>query len=106
MRHRLWLGIVLGCLLSVTSPLGAGTPTVCFTPGMHCTERIVQALGASQRTVLVQAYSFTSAPIAQALLKAHQRGVSVQVILDKSQRSEKYSSADLALQPQTSENLR
>jgi phosphatidylserine/phosphatidylglycerophosphate/cardiolipin synthase-like enzyme len=44
--------------------------------------------------VLVQAYSFTSAPIAKALLDAHKRGVQVQVILDKSQRTEKYSSAD------------
>jgi len=42
----------------------------------------------------VQAYSFTSAPIAKALLDAHKRGVKVQVILDKSQRTEKYSSAD------------
>jgi len=42
----------------------------------------------------VQAYSFTSAPIAKALLDAHKRGVQVQVILDKSQRTEKYSSAD------------
>jgi phosphatidylserine/phosphatidylglycerophosphate/cardiolipin synthase-like enzyme len=43
---------------------------------------------------LVQAYSFTSAPIANALVDAHKRGVNVQVILDKSQRTEKYSSAD------------
>jgi phosphatidylserine/phosphatidylglycerophosphate/cardiolipin synthase-like enzyme len=42
----------------------------------------------------VQAYSFTSAPIAKALLNAHKRGVKVEVILDKSQRSQKYSSAD------------
>ena len=42
----------------------------------------------------VQAYSFTSAPIGQALLDANKRGVKVQVLLDKSQRSEKYSSAD------------
>jgi phosphatidylserine/phosphatidylglycerophosphate/cardiolipin synthase-like enzyme len=43
---------------------------------------------------LVQAASFTSAPIAKALLDAHNRSVQVQVILDKSQRTEKYSSAD------------
>jgi phosphatidylserine/phosphatidylglycerophosphate/cardiolipin synthase-like enzyme len=43
--------------------------------------------------ILVQAYSFTSAPIAKALVNAHKRGVSVEVILDKSQRMEKYSSA-------------
>ena len=44
--------------------------------------------------ILVQAYSFTSTPIAKALLEAHKRGVKVEVILDKSQKSEKYSEAD------------
>jgi phosphatidylserine/phosphatidylglycerophosphate/cardiolipin synthase-like enzyme len=70
------------------------TVTACFTPGGNCTETIVQALGDAKRTILVQAYSFTSAPLAKALLDAHKRGVQVQVILDKSQRSDKYSSAD------------
>jgi phosphatidylserine/phosphatidylglycerophosphate/cardiolipin synthase-like enzyme len=68
--------------------------TVCFTPGGNCTDAIVQALSEAKRTILVQAYSFTAAPIAKALLDAHKRGVQVQVILDKSQRTEKYSSAD------------
>jgi phosphatidylserine/phosphatidylglycerophosphate/cardiolipin synthase-like enzyme len=45
-------------------------------------------------TVLVQAYSFTSAPIAKALVGAHKRGVKIEVILDKSHRTEKYSEAD------------
>jgi phosphatidylserine/phosphatidylglycerophosphate/cardiolipin synthase-like enzyme len=57
--------------------------TVCFTPGGNCTDTIVQALADTKRTILVQAYSFTSAPIAKALLDAHKRGVQVQVILDK-----------------------
>jgi phosphatidylserine/phosphatidylglycerophosphate/cardiolipin synthase-like enzyme len=79
------------------SPSATTTPsavTVCFTPGGNCTDAIVKALSDAKRTILVQAYSFTSAPIAKALLDAHKRGVQVQVILDKSQRSEKYSSAD------------
>jgi phosphatidylserine/phosphatidylglycerophosphate/cardiolipin synthase-like enzyme len=53
----------------------------------------VEALGNAKTTVLVQAYSFTSAPIAKALTDAHRRGVNVQVLLDRSQRTEKYSSA-------------
>jgi phosphatidylserine/phosphatidylglycerophosphate/cardiolipin synthase-like enzyme len=81
------------------SPSSSATTTpsavsVCFTPGGNCTETIVQALGDAQRTILVQAYSFTSAPLAKALLDAHKRGFQVQVILDRSQRSDKYSSAD------------
>lgn len=55
----------------------------------------MKELGQTKTSVLVQAYSFTSAPIAKALLDAHKRGVKVQVILDKSQRKEKYTEATL-----------
>jgi phosphatidylserine/phosphatidylglycerophosphate/cardiolipin synthase-like enzyme len=66
---------------------------VYFSPHGGCTEAVVKELGQAKSTVLVQAYSFTSAPIAKALLDAHERGLKVQVILDRSQRKEKYSSA-------------
>lgn len=48
----------------------------------------------AKSTVLVKAYSFTSAPIAKALVDANKRGVKIQVILDRSERNEKYSEAD------------
>jgi phosphatidylserine/phosphatidylglycerophosphate/cardiolipin synthase-like enzyme len=53
----------------------------------------VDQLDGAKKQVLVQAYSFTSAPIARALVDAKHRGVDVQVILDKSQRGARYSSA-------------
>jgi phosphatidylserine/phosphatidylglycerophosphate/cardiolipin synthase-like enzyme len=37
--------------------------------------------------------TFTSAPIAKALMDAHRRGVKIQVILDKSNQTDKYSAA-------------
>lgn len=64
-----------------------------FSPKGGCTEAVVREINAAKETILVQAYSFTSAPIAKALVNAHKRGVQVQVVLDKSQRTEKYSSA-------------
>lgn len=67
---------------------------VYFSPKGGCTEAVVKALDAATQTVLVQAYSFTSVPIAKALVNAHKRGVKIEVILDKSQRTEKYSEAD------------
>lgn len=67
---------------------------VFFSPKGGCTEAVVNNLNKATNSVLVQAYSFTSAPIAKALVDAEKRGVKVQVILDKSQRTEKYSSAD------------
>jgi phosphatidylserine/phosphatidylglycerophosphate/cardiolipin synthase-like enzyme len=65
-----------------------------FSPNGGCTDAIVTELGKAQGTVLVQAFSFTSYRIAKALLDAHKRGVKVEVILDKSQKSDQYSSAD------------
>jgi phosphatidylserine/phosphatidylglycerophosphate/cardiolipin synthase-like enzyme len=66
---------------------------VYFSPHGGCTEAVIEALDQAKSTVLVQAYSFTSAPIARALVDARRRGVHVEVVLDKSHRTEKYSSA-------------
>ena len=70
---------------------------VYYSPKGGCTEAVVDNIGKAKSTILVQAYSFTSAPIAKALVDANKRGVKVQVILDKSQRTEKYSGADFLL---------
>ena len=85
------------CLWPLTLPasdITEATLTPYFSPHGGCTAAIVDALGHAQHTVYVQAYSFTSAPIAKALVDAWKRGVKVEVVLDKSQRSERYSSAD------------
>lgn len=56
---------------------------VCFTPQSQCTLGIVEAINSAKSSIFVQAYSFTSAPIADALVKAKARGVDVRVIVDK-----------------------
>ncbi len=70
---------------------------VYFSPRGGATEAIVQTIESAKSNVLVQAYSFTSIPIAEALVRAHLRGVRVQVLLDKSQRTQKSSVADLLI---------
>jgi len=66
-----------------------------FSPRGGCTQAIVDNLSHTERTVLIQAYSFTSEPIAEALIDAHKRGVKVKILLDKSQRHGKGSKVDL-----------
>lgn len=67
---------------------------LCFVPdGDPCDALLAEAIGAARRVVRVQAYLFTSAPLAQALRRAHERGVEVRVILDQSQVSDRYSVA-------------
>lgn len=84
--------VLLALFLAVS--IHAADIQVYFSPKGGCIEAVVDNLNKATNTVLVQAYSFTSAPIAKALVDAEKRGVKVQVILDRSQRTEKYSSAD------------
>jgi len=55
----------------------------------------VAEIGRARSTILVQAYSFTSTLIGQALVDASHRGVKVEVILDKSNRRDEHSLADM-----------
>jgi phosphatidylserine/phosphatidylglycerophosphate/cardiolipin synthase-like enzyme len=89
MKATLVLALALGLLLSPA--LGSPQPAapdwaVYFSPDGGATRAIVETLGRAQSTVLVQSYTFTSVPIAKALVEAHTRGVRVEVIMDKSQR--------------------
>lgn len=67
--------------------------TICFTPGANCTALLIRQIQSAKTSVYVQAYSFTSHPIAQALAQAHARGIKVSVIVDKSQRGQNSHSA-------------
>jgi len=67
------------------------SPKVCFSPQGHCASIILDEIGRAQHSIRVQAYSFTSRDIADALIAAGKRGVDVAVIVDKSQTSERYS---------------
>jgi phosphatidylserine/phosphatidylglycerophosphate/cardiolipin synthase-like enzyme len=66
---------------------------VYFSPHGGAEAAVVDALKSAKTSVYVQAYSFTNAAIAKALVDAHNRGVAVEVILDKSNRTERYSAA-------------
>src|SRR5574342_630402 len=98
-RRGLPLGaivVVVALALMPTPRAAPDEPTwrVYFSPNHGATQAVVDALAAAKATVLVQAYSLTSAPIAKALVEARARGVDVQVILDRKETGSKYSSAD------------
>jgi phosphatidylserine/phosphatidylglycerophosphate/cardiolipin synthase-like enzyme len=90
------VGLVAGC-----KPPGIATlPAieVYFSPHGGCTEAVVREIDSARSTILVQAYSFTSAPIADALVDAQRRGVHVRAILDKSELREYHREADFLAQ--------
>ncbi|WP_029459549.1 phospholipase D family protein [Solidesulfovibrio alcoholivorans] len=66
---------------------------VYFSPRGGAQDALVATIGQAKDSIFVQAYSFTSAPIAKALVDAVRRGVKIEAILDKSQRTERYTGA-------------
>ena len=103
-----WVALALGVLVYLIGPALTGTAStvpgntrmngiqaevlgVYFTPPVGAAAAIVHTIDASEREVLVQAYGFTHNAIAQALVRAHQRGVKVYVLLDKkSEKTNRY----------------
>jgi phosphatidylserine/phosphatidylglycerophosphate/cardiolipin synthase-like enzyme len=86
----LWLILFLGATSSLAQ---AGSIRVYFSPNGGCTDAIIGEIDQAKTEILLQAYSFTSKPIAQALIRSHKRGVKISALLDKSNRGRKYTSA-------------
>jgi phosphatidylserine/phosphatidylglycerophosphate/cardiolipin synthase-like enzyme len=79
---------------SHATDLTLNAPTkIFFSPNGGATQAIIKEINDAKSEILVQVYSFTSSPIAKALVDANKRGVQVEAILDKSQRKEKHSEA-------------
>src|SRR5262245_62779460 len=70
---------------------------VYFSPRGGCQDSLVQELQKSRKEILVQAYSFTADPLTYALVDAKKRGIDVQVLLDKSNETERHSDLKILL---------
>jgi phosphatidylserine/phosphatidylglycerophosphate/cardiolipin synthase-like enzyme len=66
--------------------------TAAFTPG-HALPVVLETIRSARSTIFVAAYSFTSRPVASALLDASRRGVGVQVLVDAGEATKRYSAA-------------
>lgn len=71
------------------APIESKTWSVHFSPSGGCQDAIVQLIGSAKTSVRVMTYSFTSAPIANALATASLQGRDVQVVADNSDPTEK-----------------
>ncbi len=75
--------LIFGLFLCFESlSLGADVQ-VYFSPNGGATDAIVREINDAKHEVLIQAYEFTSLPIAQALCAAKTRGLRVEAILDR-----------------------
>jgi len=91
--------VQLALVIALSLP-GAAIGTelhACFVPGRNCTALIVEQINAAKSELLVQAYTFTSAQIIEAIARAKERGVDVNVILDRVNEQNRYTGATYLL---------
>lgn len=100
---KILCSVLLGASLALVVPAfgleiargipATGTIEFAFTPGDDAAGLIVRTVDAARAQVLVQAFSFTHREIADALVRAHDRGLDVEVIADRDQTELMESSA-------------
>lgn len=87
------LSVILASVSLATPIPNTGTMEAFFSPRGGVTEAVVNEIGKARTEILVQAYSFTSKPIAKALIEARKRGVRIEAVLDKSNATARYTAA-------------
>ncbi len=81
------LTVTEGSKSTIQSGANAVTPaaaqvTVLFSPEDNIQRTLLGLINNAQRNILVQAYLFTDDTLANALIRAHKRGVNVEVLMD------------------------
>lgn len=109
MRAAVWRLAVAGLVMLVSianarafepllAPMPAqGTVQAAFAPWHDVEQLIIDAIDSAKKRVLVQAYLLTSKGITRSLIRAHQRDVEVQVLMDAQQSGKVPASQALAL---------
>lgn len=55
----------------------------CFSPQSKCSALILREIAQAKKELLIAVYAFTSDDLANALVQAKRRGVTVQIVLDR-----------------------
>ena len=61
----------------------AGTIEVAFSPDEGGERLVIKVIGSARREIRLLSYSFTSAPVARALVEARKRGVDIKIVADQ-----------------------
>jgi phosphatidylserine/phosphatidylglycerophosphate/cardiolipin synthase-like enzyme len=75
--------LVISFVLIPASALGEMVVQACFSPVGKCSAYIIRELEQAKKEILVAVYAFTSDELANAMVQARKRGVSVQVVIDR-----------------------
>jgi len=87
------VGLLLGAILGIAYSMYTGrylqpssaSYEIHFSPKGGCADTIVYWIGRANQSVHVLMYIFTLQNVAEALISAHERGIEVKIVFDKSQ---------------------
>ena len=80
-------------VVPLPAPSAGAQVQVFFSPDDGTDRAIAQAMAQARQRIWIAGYYFTSSTLAKAIDQAHERGLDVRVVLDRSQVSLRYSSA-------------
>ncbi len=88
--------VIVWCLCVITCHTATAQDTpiaVYFSPGDECGRVLLETIDRARNTIEVAVYLITSRSLANALINAHNRGVTVRVYVDGENATESYSKA-------------
>lgn len=90
MRKAVFLGLAIAMAMPV---LAKPSVSVGFSPSssQSALQLVLSTINSATRSIDVAAYSFTSKPVAAALVAARKRGVAVRVVADEKGNAGKYT---------------
>lgn len=92
MKKLILIFSLTSSLAFASTPINVGASfDIGFSPDGTSLPLVLQGINNAKKSIHVAAYSFTSKPIAEALLNASKRGVEVKVVADQKSNSSKYS---------------
>lgn len=84
--------MLVGARQASAEPLPPGADVeVGFSPDAGALDLVLRGIGSARHSLSVAAYSFSSKPIAEALVSAYRRGVKVAVVADSQQNQKGYT---------------
>lgn len=88
MLNKFFISVLILLLFSFPS---LAEIKIFFSPDGGIREEIIRQIDTSQEYIDIAIYSFTSEPIAEAIVRAKNRGVRVRILLDRLQAAGRYS---------------
>jgi len=64
---------------------------ICFTPPSGCGDLIAREISQTKREIYLQAYGLTSKKIIDQLIAAHKRNIKINILVDRSNLTDRYS---------------